>query len=181
MTIRAISFDCYGTLIDWESGIVGELSAWGRRHGAGLDRGELLGAFAEAEPQVQFARPNLPYPQVLRRVAHRIGRSFDLPVSDAEARSFAKSIRSWPPFPDTVATLTELKQRFRLAILSNVDKESFTATQEALGIEFDLVCTAEEIGSYKPDSRNFEFLLARLAHLGISKKRAAARGAEPVP
>ena len=170
MGYKAISFDCYGTLIDWESGIVDALSAWAGRHGARFGRAELLAAFADAEPQVQSAHPEMAYPEVLRRVARRIGRQLDLPVNDAEASAFAGSIRRWPPFPDTAAALADLRARFRLAVLSNVDRDSFAATQEVLGIEFDLVCTAGEIGSYKPDSRNFRFLLDRLAEQGVRKQ-----------
>ena len=170
MGYKAISFDCYGTLIDWESGIVDALSAWAGRHGARFGRAELLAAFADAEPQVQSAHPEMAYPEVLRRVARRIGRQLDLPVSDAEASAFAGSIRRWSPFPDTAAALADLRARFRLAVLSNVDRDSFAATQEVLGIEFDLVCTAGEIGSYKPDSRNFRFLLGRLEDQGVRKQ-----------
>ena len=169
MKIQAISFDCYGTLIDWERGIAEELSAWARRCGKQLDRAELLAAFGDAEPQVQSAHPEMAYPDVLAEVARRIGRRFDLPVTDSDAASFGASIGRWPPFPDTTSALSRLRQRYRLAVLSNVDRKSFAATQEALGVEFDLVCTAEEIGSYKPDPRNFRFLLARLAELGIEQ------------
>lgn len=168
MRLKAVSFDCYGTLIDWESGIGDALSAWAKRHGAQPGRGELLAAFAEAEPQVQSADPGMPYPEVLRRVAQGIGRRFAMPVSDGEAAAFAASIRGWPPFADTRKALAELKKRFRLAVLSNVDMHSFGATQKVLGVEFDRVCTAEEIGSYKPDPRNFRFLLAKLDELGIA-------------
>ena len=168
MGIKAISFDCYGTLIDWESGIADALSDWSRRQRATLERAELLAAFSEVEPVVQSADPELPYPEVLRRVARGIGRKFALPVSDAEAGEFARSIRRWPPFGDTRKSLVELKKRFRLAVLSNVDMNSFAATQKVLGVEFDLVCTAEEIGAYKPDPRNFRFLLARLSEMGIA-------------
>ena len=170
MGFKAISFDCYGTLIDWESGIVEALSAWAGRHGARFGRAELLAAFSDAEPKVQSAHPEMAYPEVLRQVARRIGRRFDLPVSGSEATSFAASIRRWPAFPDTVEVLAELQKRVRLAVLSNVDKDSFAATQEVLGIKFDLVCTAGEIGSYKPDSRNFRFLLDRLAEQGVRKQ-----------
>lgn len=169
MGIRAVSFDCYGTLIDWESGIADALSEWSRRQGAGLERAELLAAFSDAEPVVQSSDPELPYPEVLRRVAKRIGRRFDLPVSDADAAGFARSIRCWPPFADTSKALARLQEHYRLAVLSNVDKASFAATERALGIRFDLVCTAEEIGSYKPDPRNFRFLLARLSEMGIDR------------
>lgn len=169
MKISAISFDCYGTLIDWESGIAEELSIWARRRGGRLDRASLLAAFSDAEPRVQSAHPEMAYPEVLAEVARRIGRRFDLPVTDADAASFAASIARWPPFPDTTAALSRLHNRYRLAVLSNVDRKSFAATQKALGIEFDLVCTAEEIGSYKPDPRNFRFLLARLEELGIDQ------------
>ena len=169
MGIKAISFDCYGTLIDWESGIADALSDWSRRHGAGPGRAELLAAFSEVEPAVQSADPELPYPEVLRRVARGIGRKLALPVSDAEAGEFARSIRRWPPFPDTSKALTGLQEHYRLAVLSNVDKESFATTERSLGIRFDLVCTAGEIGSYKPDARNFRFLLARLSEMGIAR------------
>ena len=169
MKIKAISFDCYGTLIDWESGIADALSDWSRRQGRILERAELLAAFSEVEPVVQSAHPDMAYPQVLDRVARGIGKRFALPVSDAEAREFARSIRRWPPFPDTSRALAELQKHYRLVILSNVDKESFAATERALGIRFDLVCTAEEIGSYKPDSRNFRFLLERLSEMDIAK------------
>lgn len=169
MRLKAVSFDCYGTLIDWESGIAYALSAWAKRHGANPARAELLAAFAEAEPQVQSADPTMPYPQVLRRVARRIGRKLELPVSDAEAVAFASSVGHWPPFADTRKALAELKMHFRLAVLSNVDKDSFSATERALGVEFDRVCTAGEIGSYKPDPRNFRFLLAKLDELGIAR------------
>ena len=169
MGIKAISFDCYGTLIDWESGIAEALSDWSQRRGAGLERAELLAAFSEVEPMVQSAHPGMAYPEVLGRVARGIGRKFALPVGDAEAGEFARSIRRWPPFPDSSKALAELRQRYRLAVLSNVDKESFAASERALGIRFDLVCTAEEIGSYKPDAGNFRFLLARLSEMGIAR------------
>lgn len=169
MEIKAVSFDCYGTLIDWESGIADALSAWASRYGAPLARSELLAAFAEAEPVVQAANPDMPYPGVLRRVARRIGRKLELPVSDGEAAAFASSVGSWPPFSDTAEVLARLKSRFRLAVLSNVDRESFAATERALGVEFDRVCTAGDIGSYKPDPRNFRFLLAKLDELGIAR------------
>ena len=169
MGIKAISFDCYGTLIDWESGIADALSEWSRRRGARTERAELLAAFSEAEPVVQSSDPALPYPEVLRRVAQRIGRRFDLPVSDADAGEFARSIRRWPAFPDTAKALARLQERYRLAVLSNVDKASFAASERALDIRFDLVCTAEEIGSYKPDPRNFRFLLAGLSEMGIAR------------
>lgn len=169
MQLKAISFDCYGTLIDWEGGIADALSAWAKSNGALPGRSELLAAFSEAEPQVQSANPAMPYPEVLRRVARRIGRKLDLPVSDGEAAAFSASIGRWPPFPDTSRALVRLQQRYRLAVLSNVDKESFAASERALGIRFDLVCTAEEIGSYKPDPRNFRFLLARLSEMGIAR------------
>ena len=170
MNIKAISFDCYGTLIDWESGIARALAEWARRGGRHFDRLELLAAFADAEPEVQSAYPEIAYPRVLAEVARRIGKRFGLGVSDSDAAGFAASIARWPAFSDTSAALAELQQRFRLAILSNVDKASFAATQKALGIEFDLVCTAEEIGSYKPSPRNFRFLLARLSDMGIAKE-----------
>lgn len=164
--IKALSFDCYGTLIDWESGILAALAPWQAR--AGAEREALLAAFARHESTIEAEQPDLLYPQVLGKVMGGLGKEFDAEVSEAEARAFGASVGDWPAFPDTAAALASLKQRFQLVILSNVDRASFARSNTHLKVEFDLICTAEDIGSYKPARANFDYLLARLDERGIA-------------
>jgi 2-haloalkanoic acid dehalogenase type II len=166
---RALSFDCYGTLIDWEAGIVTGLRRWldGRR--ADIDDEALLAAYAELETGVQAADPAAPYPVVLARVLARLGERSDVPVTAAEAEAFGGSVGDWPAFRDSPEALERLARRFRLIILSNIDRASFARSNARLGVKFAAVLTAEDIGSYKPDPRNFEALLGRAADLGVAK------------
>jgi 2-haloacid dehalogenase len=155
---RALSFDCYGTLIDWETGIRQALQPWAatRRVEAGAD--ELLGRFGTHENVVQSETPTLAYPLVL-----------DVEVSDAEAAEFGASVGTWPAFADSAVALRRLQERYRLIILSNVDRASFARSNRRLGVPFDLVLTAEDIGSYKPNPANFDRLLAELGSLGVER------------
>jgi len=164
--IIALSFDCYGTLIDWESGILAALATWQAR--AGAEPEALLAAFARHESAIEAEHPDLPYPQVLTKVMGGLGEEFDAEASAAEANAFGASVGDWPAFPDTAAALASLKRNFQLAILSNVDRASFARSNTQLSIEFDLICTAEDIGSYKPARANFDYLLARLDERGIA-------------
>jgi 2-haloacid dehalogenase len=159
---EVLSFDCYGTLIDWEAGL---LAAAGRLLGTGArdvadDR--ILEAFARHEQQLE-AGPYLSYRAVLAEVARALGAELGRPVSDAAAAAFGSSVADWPAFPDSHAALERLQARFRLAILTNCDDDLFEASRQRLGIRFDTVVTAQQVGSYKPDRRNFEALLERLA------------------
>lgn len=163
--IKALSFDCYGTLIDWETGILVALAPW--QVCFDVESEALLAAFARHESAVEAERPDHLYPQVLEEVMRRLGKEFDAEVSEDEARAFGVSVGNWPAFPDTAAALASLKQHFQLTILSNVDRASFARSNLHLGVEFDLVCTAEDIGSYKPAQENFAYLLARLKERGI--------------
>ena len=153
---RLISFDCYGTLIDWETGLLTALRA--ALPGLGLSDDEILGDFAEMEPRIQ-ATGYKSYREVLREVllsfANRCGKS---PLS---SDALADSIASWNPFPETVHALGRLKSKYRLAILSNIDNDLFAGTAGRLVVSFDHVITAEEAGAYKPNRRNFEMLLQR--------------------
>jgi 2-haloacid dehalogenase len=166
----ALSFDCYGTLIDWEQGILDALRPWTARAGADVSDEALLAGFAELETVEQAADP-APYPEILARVLRRLGERLGVPVSDVDASSFGGSIGAWPAFPDTPAALTRLASRYRLIILSNVDRASFRASNERLGVRFDAIVTAEDVGSYKPDPRNFAALLSTAAELGIASDR----------
>ncbi len=167
----ALSFDCYGTLIDWETGILDVLRPWAHRAGMAASDDELLGSFARHETQVESAIPAPLYPEVLERTMTLIGRDFGVAVSEDDAAELARSVARWPAFPDSAAALAELARRYRLIVLSNVDRTSFRASNERLGVTFDLVLTAEDVGSYKPDPRNFEALLGAVRGLGIEPAR----------
>lgn len=163
--VRALSFDCYGTLIDWETGILNALADWVSRVGPQT----VLSGFGAVEPDIEHAHPTWPYRQIVAEVHRQMARELNLPADYGAATRFAGSIGDWPPFADTVAALHRLKSRYRLYILSNVDEVSIAATLRQLKVPFDGVFTAERIGSYKPDPRNFDYLLARLAEQGIQR------------
>jgi len=163
----ALSFDCYGTLIDWEAGLSRALEPLRRQ--AGVSPEELLEAYGHAEHEVEEAHPGMRYSELLTVVHGRLSQNFGLESDEEAARAFGESVGDWPAFPDSPEALRYLKQHFKLVILSNVDRASFAGSNERLGVEFDRIFTAEEIGSYKPDLRNFEYLLERLAQDGIEK------------
>ncbi len=166
-----LSFDCYGTLIDWETGIARALGPWLEPAGVRASREQILAAFADAEAPQQAATPDLLYPELLARVHGALAARFGVPADPQAARAFGASIGNWPAFPDSAPALAYLKQHYRLVILSNVDRASFAQSQKKLGVAFDAVYTAQDIGSYKPDPRNFEYLLARLADQGIAREQ----------
>ncbi|MGH2850592.1 MAG: haloacid dehalogenase type II [Solirubrobacteraceae bacterium] len=168
---EALSFDCYGTLIDWETGIAAVLEPWARRSGLDLDREQLLATFAAAEAQAELERPTELYRDILARSFHLLGEQAGAPVRDEDAAALAGSIPDWPAFEDSHDALTALGERFKLIILSNVDRVSFAGSEARLGVEFARVLTAEEIGSYKPSPRNFDALLAEIERLGVDRGR----------
>jgi len=168
---QALTFDCYGTLIDWESGILAELRPWIRARGKGFGDDEILTAFAAEESPIQVATPGKPYPIVLAEGLRALGRRWGIAVTDAEAAEFGGSVRRWPAFPDSAAALQYLKRHYKLVILSNVDRASFAKSNQRLGVEFDRVLTAEEIGSYKPDIRNFRYAIRTLAEMGVPREK----------
>jgi 2-haloacid dehalogenase len=165
---RALSFDCYGTLIDWETGITENLRHWADRHGLEVSREDLLAAFSANETAVQSEQPTARYPEVLAEVMRRIGDRFRAEVTADEATSFGDSVGEWPPFVDSHDALARLGTRYALMILSNVDRMSFARSNRRLGVDFDRIITAEDVGSYKPDPRNFEVLIDELHSLGIA-------------
>ena len=160
---RVLTFDCYGTLIDWETGIWDALQPlmMGSEDPA-VTRDAALAAFAKWEAHHEHASPELRYPDLLARVHRSMAESLDLETSDALDEAFGASTPIWPAFTDTADALRVLKRRYRLVILSNVHREGFAASNRKLGVEFDAVYTAEEVGSYKPSDANFEYLLAHL-------------------
>lgn len=164
---KALSFDCYGTLIDWETGLTEALGPLLERSGQSAD--ELLDAYGPIEHDLEETFPGLRYSGLLEKVHERLCDDFGVDRDAAEATALGASVGNWPAFPDSAEALAYLKGHFQLIILSNVDRASFAGSNRRLGIEFDQVLTAEEIGSYKPDLRNFDYLLKRLAADGIGK------------
>lgn len=155
---EALSFDCYGTLIDWEAGIAAVVGPWARRHAPGLSDEQALVAYAENEAAVLREIPGILYPDALREAFHRTGKTLGFEVTEAEADALGTSVPEWPAFPDSAEALERLGRHYKLIILSNVDRRSFAASNARLGVSFDEILTAEDIGSYKPNPRNFEAL-----------------------
>lgn len=166
---RALSFDCYGTLIDWERGITQALRPWARRQGLKVSDSTLLKLFSASETAVQSEHPAMRYPDVLGEVLRRIGQRLRAGVSPADAAAFGASVGDWPAFPDAADALHRLGSRFALIILSNVDRQSFARSNRHLGVDFDRIITAEDVGSYKPSPQNFEALLEAVAELGFTR------------
>jgi 2-haloacid dehalogenase len=163
---KALTFDCYGTLIDWERGLLNAMRPVLRSHGKKLSDAEILAIYGELEPEEQ--NPYRRYREVLANVVRGFGTRLGFPVSDAEAESLPESLKDWKPFPDTTAALAKLKTKYKLAIISNTDDTLFAATSRHLGIQFDEVVTAEQAKAYKPSSP--PFLLA-LERLGLARER----------
>ncbi len=165
---RVLSFDCYGTLIDWETGLLAALRPW--LDGNGIAEGDeaVLEAFARHESAQQAETPSMPYPLILARVLRRLAADWGVACRDADAAAFGRSIGGWPAFADSPAALRSLKRHHRLVVLSNVDRRSFAASNARLGVDFDHVFTAEDIGCYKPDPRTFAYLVDRLAADGVA-------------
>jgi len=167
----ALTFDCYGTLVDWERGILDALAPW--RESAHLDAADddILSAFSEIEPQAQRDHPNALYPDVLRVVCERMAERYGAPATDDAADRLAGSVGRWPVFDDTTEALQRLKRRCRLIIVSNVDHASFSRTKSRIGVEFDAIVTAQDVGVYKPHERMFEAAAQAALRLGAPKDR----------
>ncbi|MEO2013170.1 MAG: haloacid dehalogenase type II [Fuerstiella sp.] len=162
---KCLSFDCYGTLIDWETGISSALSSILKAHNVTASRDTLLELYGKAEAEVQSG-PYRPYREVLKAVLVKIGHILGFePVPD-ELDSFSTSVMNWPAFPDSSQALRTLATKYQLIILSNIDDDLFQFSQQLLGIDFAHVFTAQQIGSYKPSRRNFEYLVE---HAGVPR------------
>lgn len=162
--LLAISFDCYGTLIDWEAGIVPALKNVLAKHGHLLSDATILELYGEFEAEAERG-PYRPYREVLASVVASFAHRFNFDASDAELRVLPESIPNWRPFADTVETLRRLRNNYKLAVISNIDDDLFAATSKHLGIEFDAVITAQQAKSYKPSLNNFQLALRALSLL----------------
>lgn len=173
--VRLLSFDCYGTLIDWELGITETVSRLAAPHHVHPTEAEILSLFASHETKVQDANPTWTYPVILQETWRRMATNLGLPDMTtgpeqcaADSQVFATSVPTWPAFADSHDALAALQSRCKLVILSNVDNASFAGSNARLGITFDAILTAQDIGSYKPDLHNFRVLLAKAADMGMT-------------
>ena len=168
---QALSFDCYGTLIDWEAGLLAVLTPWARAHGLDVTGEQLLTEYSAAEAAAEAEHPGDLYPDVLARSMRTVGGRLGAEVTGEEAARLAGSVPDWPAFADSHDALAALGNRFELIILSNVDRASFAASSTWLGATFASVITAQDVGSYKPSPRNFDALAAEAARLRIGPGR----------
>ena len=167
---KVLSFDCYGTLIDWESGMVNALAPLTDQLGGRLTRNEILEAHARHESNQQRQTPYKRYSELLAIVYRRLAEDWGVKASWEDCVCYGDSIKDWPAFPDSADSLRYLKQHYKLVILSNVDNVSFSASNQKLGVDFDAIYTAEDIGSYKPSDANFEYMLSMLQGRGYEKE-----------
>ena len=160
--VTALTLDCYGTLIDWETGVIEALRPMLSRHEVALTDDEIIATFQDIETPL-CEPPYKTYKSVLAGVIDGFGRRFGVPMGAEDRDRLASSIPSWKPFPDTVAALRSLQRRYRLAIVSNIDDDLFAASARLLGVAFDSVITAEQTRCYKPRQAIFKEAFRRLA------------------
>ena len=165
---EALTFDCYGTLIDWESGIANALRPVTRAHGVSISDAELMALYAEIEREGKSGEYRR-YREVLRGTVRGICARLGFVPSMSEVECLAESLGGWQPFPDTVDALRRFHSRYRLCIISNVDDDLFAGTARTLDVDLDYVVTAEQAGTYKPSHNNFAMAIERM---GIPKERA---------
>jgi 2-haloalkanoic acid dehalogenase type II len=168
---RVLTFDCYGTLIDWESGIWDAFQPlFMFNQCAEITRDKALMAYAKLESQQEAETPAMVYSDILLHVHQQFAAQFGLQTTGELDAAFGNSLPHWPAFPDTADALRFLKTKFKLVIVSNVSRAGFAASNRKLGVEFDAIYTAQDIGSYKPAPANFDYLLSHLAaDLGLQK------------
>lgn len=166
---KALTFDCYGTLIDWETGILDALQPLTAQLSQVPDRDAILQLHAQFESSQQRWTPAMNYQQLLAVVYKRLAEHWGCDVTNEQCSVYGRSVKHWPAFDDSVEALRYLKQHYKLIVLSNVDNDNFSASNEKLAVKFDAVYTAEDIGSYKPSSRNFQYMLEKLSGIGLQK------------
>ncbi|MCC7048074.1 MAG: haloacid dehalogenase type II [Alphaproteobacteria bacterium] len=168
---KALTFDCYGTLIDWEAGILNELKPWAKKHGLNYTDDQILETFAEVESAVEHDNPGMIYRDILAEVHRKLAAKWKIAADEKAAKDFGESVPRWPAFPDSAEALAYLKQHYTLVILSNVHNDGIAASAKKMGNPFHHIFTAEMIGSYKPSLRNFEYMIDKLKGLGLPKDK----------
>jgi len=158
---KFLTFDCYGTLINWESGILGALRPILKNHNKNLDEAQLLNLYAELESAIERGEFK-PYREVLKQVVRGCGDRLGFKATDQEANSLPESLKNWRPFPDTVASLKSLARNYRLCVISNIDDDLFLHTARHLEVSFHVVVTALQARSYKPSHNNFRLALEKI-------------------
>jgi 2-haloacid dehalogenase len=166
---KVLSFDCYGTLIDWETGITEALQPLLARSKKALGRDQVLETFARHESSQESKTPARIYSELLGVVHTRMAKEWGIEPKAEESEAFGHSIPNWPAFADSSRALEYLKQHYKLVILSNVDRESFKASNARLQVDFDYIFTAQDIGFYKPNLRNFNYMIRKLGEAGHHK------------
>jgi 2-haloacid dehalogenase len=156
-----LTFDCYGTLIDWEAGILAGLHAVLDARGMTADDEDLLERYARHEAAIE-AGPYLRYREVLARSLEGVCAELGVEPRAEELVAFGGSVAGWPAFPDSAAALARLHERFMLAVITNCDDDLLAVSARRLDTEFDFVITAQQVGSYKPGHRSFEVALERI-------------------
>lgn len=160
---EVVSFDCYGTLIDWESGILPVLRQLLSSRKIDLSDDATLELFAEFESEFEKSEHDyIKYREILQEIVQQFGKRFNCEPTETELKCLIESIKNWQPFPDTVAALAALKEKYKLAVISNIDDDLFADTAKHLKVELDWLITAEQVRSYKPSTRNFEIALATM-------------------
>lgn len=171
MDFDAVTFDVYGTLIDWEPAIIGFLAKWTERYGVRAPGQDLLTAFDRARAEIQQERPAHLYPEVLRRCFMRMSAEFKVPVDATLMAEFSRSPHTWPAYTDSHAGLRALQAHAKVGALSNIDEASLASSCKHLDFKFDLIVTAERVGAYKPDTPHFTTAISELAAMGIERRR----------
>src|SRR5215472_2696401 len=158
---EVLTFDCYGTLINWEAGLLPALHRVLSAHGKRMDDATLLQLYGDFEQRSESG-PFMAYRDVLASAVGQFGKELGFTPSSEELSSLAGSLMTWDPWPDTVSALGKLKTKYRLAILSNIDDDLFASTRPKLEAEFDEVITAQQAQAYKPSLKLFELALSRV-------------------
>lgn len=170
---RVLTFDCFGTIVDWEKGCLDNLQPLLDANNASFSREQLLAAHHECEAAQQAKTPDMTYDALLATIHPQIAAKLNLPApTEQQSAAFGASVGSWSAFPDSVDALRRLGKHYKLVILSNVDRASFSKTNAGplQGVPFDLIITAQDVGSYKPDLRNFEYMLREVKDkFGVDK------------
>lgn len=166
---KALTFDVYGTLIDWESGMVENLKGLTARVGRELSRDQILEAHARHESSQQRYTPAKKYSELLQIVYKRLAEEWGVTFTRDECIEYGESVKKWPAFPDSEGALQYLKKHYKLIVLTNTDNDSFKGSNDRLGVHFDGSYTAEDVGSYKPADRNFDYMLEKITSLGLQK------------